>query len=187
MYLTNGFCLLGRSPEDKRIMFYNSDAQVRKTTSPATNRATPTVVGITLPPMWRHTVSEIYTSTIGTVRHRFDIICTILNQPPPALSQLQEFVRKWRRGGGGAGKGPRYSKYTVANRQFVVATWLLAKGFESEEALNAEARMFAHGIASEFDGTSDVVVFIYVKKSREITHNGVFFFRLGQKGIGRVI
>ncbi|SFH52507.1 hypothetical protein SAMN04488020_1209 [Palleronia marisminoris] len=187
MYLTNGFCLLGRGPEDKRILFHNSDAQVRKRTVPAINRATPAIVGITLPPMWQRTVSEIYDSSIGTVRHRFDIICTILNQPPPALSELQEFVRKWRRGGGGAGKGPRYSIYTVANRQFVVATWLLSKGFGSEEALMAEARLLAHGIASEFDGTSDVVVFIYLKKPREITHNGVFFFRLGREGIGRVI
>jgi hypothetical protein len=31
------------------------------------------------------------------------------------------------------------------------------------------------------------VVFVYLKKSREITHNGVFFFRLGQEGIARVI
>lgn len=187
MYLTNGFCLLGRGPEGKRIVFHNSDAQVRKKTVPATNRATPTVVGITMPPLWQRTVAEIYTSTIGTVRHRFDIICTILNQAPPALSELQNYVRKWRRGGGGAGKAPQYSKYTVANRQFVVATWLLAKGFESEGALMAEARLLAHGFASEFDGTSDVVVFVYLKKSREITHNGVFFFRLGQEGIGRVI
>ncbi len=93
MYLTNGFCLLGHGPEGKRILFHNSDAQVRKKTVPATNRATTAVVGITLPPMWQRTVSEIYTSTIGTVRHRFDVICTILNQPPPALSELQEFVR----------------------------------------------------------------------------------------------
>lgn len=175
MYLTNGFCLIG-APPDKRIMFRDSDDMVRVSRTPNPDRARGEVVGINLPPIWSKTVDEIYTSTVGTVRHTYDIICTILNQPPPSLFDLQKRIRNWRRGGGG--KEMRVSSYKVGLQQYVVATMFLNRLSMAEDDLKSKARLIALEIASSFDGITDCAIFLYLKKSKQFTHDGVFFFRV---------
>lgn len=179
MYLTNGFCLFGEVPPDKRIMFRDSDDPVRANRTPNPKRARAEVIGISLPPIWNKTVDEIYKSTVGTVRHRFDIICAILNQPPPSLLELQKRIKSWR--GGGGGKETRVSSYAVGSQQFVVATMFLNMPFMVDDDLINEARMFAMQISSNFEGMTDCAIFLYFKKSKQITHDGVFFFRAGQR------
>ncbi|QEE34991.1 hypothetical protein FTO60_04245 [Octadecabacter sp. SW4] len=183
MYLTNGFCLVGDAPPDKRIMFRDSDDAVRVDRTPNPERARAEIIGISLPQMWTKTVEEIYTSTVGTMRHRFDIICAILNQPPPSLLELQKRIRSWRRGGGG--KEPRVSNYVVGSQQYVVATMFLNKPILSEDDLRNEARMHAMKISSNFEGMTDCAIFLYLKKSKQMTHDGVFFFRAGPQGHGK--
>ena len=191
MYLTNGFCILGQQAEGERVTIYNSDSLVRTQYTASSDRMAPATVGITLPPMWQQAISDIYHFSAGNIRHRFDIICTILNQPPPALYELQRHVWRWRRGGGGTGKNSKYSTYQVGNRQFVVASMLIGKKVPSEEELMNQARGAALNIANTITQTSepviDIAVFAFIKKSAEVAHDGVFFFRMAEQTVKKVI
>jgi hypothetical protein len=177
MYLTNGLCVDKVALSGKKVIFRNTDAIVRKQREPRLNRTEVAVHGVQLSPMWAATVRELYSDT--DMRHRFDIIQTILNQSPPALMYMERRIRRWRRGGSIGGQETMIARYEIGTQQFLVVVHPM-KRITGVDAWRERSREIAYGLASMI-GATDCAVFLQLRKSKRKTFDGVSFFRMGQR------
>ncbi|WP_147405500.1 hypothetical protein [Cereibacter sphaeroides] len=185
LFLANGFCVTDEAAGDRRITFVDADDLARETKVQAENRQTATVYGVQLPPLWKATVSEIYRTK--ATPNTFDFISTILNQSPPGLFGLQKSIKRWRSGGGGAGKPVQYIKFKVADRTFILMIVLRRLREFDPQAWHQEAKMLAMEAGNEEPALTDCVVFAYLKPSNNFTHDAASFFRFSTRGVGRAI
>jgi hypothetical protein len=177
MYLTNGFCVDGETLAGKKVAFFNSDAMVRKEWKPRLDRTEVFVHGVQLSPIWSATVRELYADY--DQRHRFDIIQAILNQYPPVLMDMERRIRRWRRGESIDGQDTMIARYVIgAQKYFVVAH--LMKRIDGADAWRERSREIGYGLGDAM-GATDCAVFLYLRRSKVKTFDGVSFFRMGQR------
>ncbi|MDP5220252.1 hypothetical protein Q5Y75_23970 [Ruegeria sp. 2205SS24-7] len=179
MYLTNGFCVLGDDTKEKALMFLDSDAMVRTNKVPRQDRSNVDIAGVHLPPRWKRIAEEVYAGHPSIDRHKFDILFTLMNQPPPSSIYLQKRVSRWRSGAGGKQKTGEHSKYVIGKRQYIVLLNLISENeFHDPESLTHHCRAMALHVCEDFHGTSDCLVLTFAKRSRSQNYDGVSFFRL---------
>ena len=178
MYLANGFCISGSDTTKHRVIL-NSDNQIRVHKTPRTNRSNADVLGIKLTTFWKRIVESIYLGDPGIDEHKFDILFTILNQPPKLLRDLQRRVSKLRSGGGGISRSGEHSKLSIGNRQYIVMINLIdIRKISSPESLTDTCLHMATVASYEFQGNTDCVVLTFMKHKRNSVFDGVAFFRL---------
>jgi hypothetical protein len=175
MYLINGFCLDKAVLSGKKVRFLNADAMVRKPGRPRSDRTEAEVHGVNLSPMWAAAVRELYGDSQN--RHRFDIIEAILNQRPPALMEMERHIRRWRRDGT-IGGDVMIAHYEIGNQKFAVIVQLMKK-FPGPDAWRERSRNIAFGLAGM--GTTHCAVFLWLRKSKEKSFDGVSFLRMVQR------
>lgn len=157
-------------------MFQASDTPVRLPKTPRSDRRE-TEVPVALPPMWKEIVQELYRNS--EQRHRFDIINTLLNQFPPSLLEFEKRIRRFRRGVSHNGEDVAIIKFAVGRKVFVVACHLAKAPLDPYEWQD-----FGRKIVSMFAGQSEVVdcaTFLFKRRSKESTFDGVSFYRYGFK------
>ncbi|WP_208984442.1 hypothetical protein [Stappia sp. TSB10GB4] len=157
-------------------MFHASDTPVRLPKMPRSDRRE-TEVPVALSPMWRQIVQELYRNT--DQRHRFDIINTLLNQFPPSLFDFEKRVRRFRRGVPHNGEDVIIAKFAVGSKLFVVACHLARTAWDPDEWQDFGrniVRMFAE--QAEF---VECATFLFMRRSKERTFDGVSFYRYGFK------
>ncbi|WP_295074631.1 hypothetical protein [Tabrizicola sp.] len=182
MYLTNGFCVLGEGTRDQTVLLFQADDLVRTTKIPREDRANSALVGVSLPPRWKLISDEVYAGHPSIDRHKFDILFTIMNQPPPALAKLQSRISRWRSGGGGRSKQGEHSKYVINDRQFVVLINLMdRRDLDRSPDIAGNCRVIAYSVADGFVGTTDCVVMTIFRDSKTLTYDGISFFRVKSK------
>lgn len=173
MYLMNGFVIDARALDGRQVTFLQADAAVRGRASPRSDRREFATPGITLPPLWALIAKEVYADDL---RHRFDILLTILNQAPATLDGMAATVRRWR-SGAGKGAGDTISARTVVgDRVFVVAVHMARVHPADSEEWRAMSRMIGRDLAEKL-GATDCVVILKSRRSRSPTFDGISFFR----------
>lgn len=177
MYLTNGLMVDAEALAGRKITFLDADAMVRKPRKARANRREAEVFGVQLSPMWAATVRELYRD--DDQRHRFDIIQTILNQYPPALSDIERRVRRWKRGESNGGQDTMIARYDIGSQRFVLVAHLM-KQIDGEEAWRERSREIGYGLGDSM-GATDCAVFLFLRRSKEQTFDGVSFVRMGQR------
>lgn len=187
MYLTNGFCVLGDNTRDNTLVLVNADNMVRQAKTPVEDRRNCNMIGVKLAPRWKAIVSEIYAGHPNIDRHKFDIIFTVLNMPPPMLMYLQQRIGRWKSGCGGSSKSGEHAKYVVGDRQFVVLmNYMDKRQLRMTQDITGWCRAMAMNVADDFDGTTDCVVVTLFKKSNTRTYDGISFFRLKPSSSGKL-
>jgi hypothetical protein len=187
MYLTNGFCVLGDNTRDNTLVLVNADNMVRQAKTPVEDRRNCNMIGVKLAPRWKAIVSEIYAGHPNIDRHKFDIIFTVLNMPPPMLMYLQQRIGRWKSGCGGSSKSGEHAKYVVGDRQFVVLmNYMDKRQLRTTQDITGWCRAMAMNVADDFDGTTDCVVVTLFKKSNTRTYDGISFFRLKPSSSGKL-
>ena len=178
MYLANGFYIEGSNINDIPINFENADQLVRREKIPKSDRRSAQVIGVKLPGFWECLVEQIYAGDPAYEHYKFDILFTVLNQPPPSLYRLQKRIQKWRSGAGGKSKDGEYSKYIIGNRQYVLIVNLFeARKVTTQHELADTCRLLATEICSKFTGTSDCLTLRFNKRTSRVTYDGIYFFR----------
>ncbi|SEN85770.1 hypothetical protein SAMN04488077_1421 [Roseovarius tolerans] len=187
MYLTNGFCVLGDDPRKNTLVLVNADDMVRKPKTPVEDRRNCDVVGVELAPRWKAIAREVYGGHPIIDRHKFDILFTVLNMPPPMLMQLQRRIGRWKSGGGGSSKSGEHAKYIVADRQFaVILNYMDKRQLRTTQDITGWCRTMAMSVADDFEGTTDCVVVTLFKHSSTRTYDGISFFRLKPSSAGKL-
>ena len=177
MYLTNGFCILGENTTTDRVLIA-SDMYAREPKNSRDNRKNSDVVGIRLNHFWKSIVDRVYLGDPAIDQHKFDILFTLLNQPPPGLAHLHKRISKWKSGGGGISKSGQHTKYVIGERQYIVMiNFVYPKHFIGPEQVIDLCRSLAHSASENFFGTSDCVVLTYMKGSKALTFDVISFFR----------
>jgi len=176
LYLINGLCINPDEFDGKTLRFLEIDGIVRTEKTPRLDRREFEIYGIPLSDYWRSSLKEIYDD--ATLRHRFDIIQVVLNQDPHSLASIEQVVRKWKRGLGGAKNGDiLFSRFKIGKRVFLLAYHLLTHPIDGAE-WTEKSRNIAHdGAASMFEA-SDCAVLLRVRKSKERTYDALSFYRL---------
>lgn len=187
MYLTNGFCVLGENTRENTLVLVNADDMVRQPKTPVEDRRNCNVIGVQLAPRWKAIAREIYAGHPNIDRHKFDMLFTLLNMPPPQLMQLQRRIGRWKSGGGGSSKSGEHAKYIVGDRQFVVLlNYMDKRQLRTTQDITGWCRTLAMNVADEFEGTTDCVVVTLFKHSRTTTYDGISFFRLKPSSAGKL-
>lgn len=176
LYLTNGLYLDPTELEGKRVMFHASDTPVRLPKTPRSDRRE-TEVPVALSLMWHQIVQELYRNT--DQRHRFDIINTILNQFPPSLFNFEKRVRRFRRGVPHNGEDVAITKFAVGGKLFVVACLLAKIPLDPGEWQDFGRHIV--GMFAEQADAVDCATFLFMRRSKERTFDGVSFYRYGFK------
>lgn len=176
MYLRNGFVLDARALDGRQVTFLQADEPVRGRASPRGNRREFATPGITLPPMWALIAKEIYAADD---RHRFDILLTILNQPPATLAGIAASVRRWRSGGGKGAGNTLSARMVVGERVFVVGVHMANENPEDAAAWTHQSRFIGHDLAEKL-GATDCVVILKTRRSKSPTFDGISFFRFSK-------
>jgi hypothetical protein len=175
LYLTNGLCLDASALDGRRVMFHNADSLVRQNKVPRHNRREVQIYGVQLSPLWTAIVEEL--SLDEGQRHRFDIINVVLNQLPPALTEFERRIRRFRRGVPHGGEDLLMARYIVGKKTFVLALYLAKKMPDA-----SEWREKGLGIVDMFlddNHTVECAAFIFVRRSKEKTFDGISFYRYG--------
>ncbi|SMF73842.1 hypothetical protein SAMN06265365_14531 [Tistlia consotensis] len=175
MYLTNGLCIDGTAVSGKKLTFLGADALVRQRVHPRKDRTAVEPIGVYLSPMWRTSVRELYANT--KQRHRYDIINVILNQLPPALMDFERRIRRFRRGVPNNGEDVLVTKFLAGNRIFVLMCHLAKKAPDPDEWQDAGRSIV--GMFSDEDTVVECATFLFVRRSKETTFDGVGFYRYG--------
>jgi hypothetical protein len=175
MYLINGLYIDPTTTQGRRVMFFESDNMVRTNKIPRQDRREPIILGVDLSPIWVSVVRELYADK--KQRHRFDIINVILNQYPPALKELERNIRRFRRGTPRKDGDAIIIRNSIGKQTFVLACYL-AKVMPVPEEWQKTARSFV-GMFSEEDKVIECSAFIFCRRSKEITFDGVSFYRYG--------
>ena len=126
--------------------------------------------------MWKEIVRELYLDTAQ--RHRFDIIDTILNQLPPALFDFERRVRRFRRGVPLEENGDTaITRFVVGQRLFVVACHFARVPPNPDEW--QEFGRYVVGMFADHDKIVECATFLFMRRSKERTFDGVSFYRYG--------
>jgi hypothetical protein len=174
LYLSNGFAFDAQALQGRQVVFHKADAKVRGRATPRGDRREFATLGVTLPPMWRLIAKEFYQ---GSHRHRFDVLVSILNQHPSALTKMEERVRRWR-SGAGLGQGNTLTNHTIiGDRVFVVAVHMAKEPPPDEQSWNIQSGIIGQDLARKL-GATDCVVILKVRRSNELTFDGFGFFRV---------
>ncbi len=176
LYLTNGFAVDTRALEGRQVFFLQADAAVRGRASPRVDRREFATPGIDLPPMWNLVAKEIYASD---VRHRFDILVTILNQLPGSLRAIAQRAQRWRSGAGGTNGDTAVCRMEVADRVFVVGVHMTREPPLDARSWADRARIIGYDLAKRL-GATDCVIILKVRRSRFLAFDGISFFRFPQ-------
>lgn len=172
-YLINGLWVDSEAMEGRRVIFFRSDAPVRV---PKVSRSDRTIVelhGSQLPPLWKAIVRELYQDK--SQRHRFDIINVILNQMPPALSDLERRIRRFRRGVRQTDGDFAFLKYAIGSKVFALAIYL-AKRMPDHLEWQDTARNLVGMLMPEGGGV-ECAAFVFLRRSRHATFDLVSFYR----------
>ncbi|WP_156527581.1 hypothetical protein [Bradyrhizobium stylosanthis] len=175
LYLTNGLCLDASALEGRRVMFHNADSLVRRNKVPRINRREFEIHGVQLSPLWSALVRELYRD--DGQRHRFDIINVVLNQLPPALAEFERRVRRFKRGEPHGGEDLLMTRFVVGKKVFVLALYLAKKMPDA-----GDWKEKGRGIVGMFHEGNEMVecaAFIFLRRSKEATFDGVSFYRYG--------
>ena len=177
IYLRNGFRISGA--KSIRDSVHNTDQLVRTNKKPRSNRENADVVGVQLSGFWKQIVKEFYFGKLEKDRFRFDILFTILNQPQRTLNELEDCVKKWKRGAGGSSKSGKYSKYVDFDRQYIVILNLFdSKKTPTENEIIASCRVLITKTEVNFLGATDYLVLAFDRRSKPITpHDQIQFIR----------
>lgn len=175
MYLTNGLCIDGSAVSGRKVTFLGADTLVRQRRQPRRDRTAVEAIGVHLSPIWLATVRELYANT--KQRHRYDIINVVLNQLPPAMMDFEKRVRRFRRGVPHKGEDLLVTKYPVGNRIFVVACYLAKQPPDPDEWQDAGRNIVA--MFSDEDTVVECATFLFARRSKEKTFDGVSFYRYG--------
>jgi hypothetical protein len=176
-YLTNGLWVDSEAVAGGKVVFINSDGPVRQEKIPRADRSEVDVFGISLSPMWAAIVRELYRDKSN--RHRFDAINAILNQLPPALADIEKRVRKFRRGEPTKGEDVAFVKYAVGNKEFAVGAFLMKKMVPADEWQEAGRSLV--GMLMSDGGGVECATFLFLRKSKRTTHDGMSFYRYIQR------
>lgn len=174
MYLMNGLCVDKKALAGQKVSFLDADKAVRQRRQPRLDRSEVEIHGVQLSSLWMATVRELYQS--DDQRHRFDVIQTILNQYPPALTAFEKEIRRWKRGKKIGSQDTMIAKYEIGKRTFVVVVHFM-KRVSGAEIWRQRSREIALVLAEEM-GATDCAVFLHIRKSKEKAFDGVSFFRL---------
>jgi hypothetical protein len=159
-----------------RVLLINADSAVRRPRSPRPNRKVVELHGVHLSKFWNDTIREIYLSS--DLPHRFDLIQTVMNQYPPALTKFEKHIQKWKRGKVGD-SDLVFSKYEIGDQCYVVAIHTM-KTIVDAHVWHERARNIAGNLAQAM-GVTDCAVFLYIRRSPSETFDGVSFFRMGRR------
>ncbi len=173
MYLVNGLWLRSDTFEDRRVSFFEADSLVRQPKTPRADRRATEIFGVQLSPVWKAICKELYQDQ--SQRHRFDIINVILNQLPPALTDFERRIRRFRRGVPHKGEDMLMVDFSVGKRRFVLACYL-AKQMPDPEEWQQSGRNVV-GMFMKEGETVDCATFIFARRSKEMTFDGVSFYR----------
>jgi hypothetical protein len=176
-YLINGLWVDSEFLDGRRVLFFGSDAPVRFPKVARSDRTVVELQGISLPPLWQAIVRELYREK--DQRHRFDIINVILNQMPPALADFERRIRRFRRGISPTDGDMAVLKFPIGSKVFVLAIYLAKKqpdGVEWQDMGRNLVRM----LMPEGGGV-ECATFMFVRRSRETTFDGVSFYRYIQR------
>jgi hypothetical protein len=177
MYLTNGLFIDKEALAGRKVTFLNADSMVRKPRKPRVDRTKVEVYGVQLSSMWAAVVRELYCDT--EQRHKFDIIQAVLNQYPPALMDFERRIHRWRRGESIGDQDTMIARYRIGTQQFVVVAHLM-KQIDGADAWRERSREIGYSLGSAM-GATDCAVFLFLRRSKVKTFNGVSFFRMGQR------
>ncbi|MFK4056866.1 hypothetical protein [Brevundimonas sp. NPDC046655] len=172
-YLANGLWIDGDALEGQKVVFFKSDAAVRKQKNSRADRTFVELHGVPLSPLWQEIVEEVYRD--HGQRHRFDIINTILNQNPSALREIEKRVRRYRRGMPHKGEDTFVVKYPVGRKTFTVAVHLEPRLTDPEEF-----QSFGRNLTLELleeDGGVECATFLFVRKPGVRTFIAGSFYR----------
>lgn len=177
LYLTNGLWLDVAALDGQRLLLHNADSLVRVPKVARINRREFDLHGVQLSPLWFQIARELYRNEDQV--HRFDLICTILNQLPPALAEIEKQIRRWRRGTSHNGEDILIVRFKVSERNYILAVHLSKTRMSTPEWRN-----LAHDIAAPFAAESemaDCAVFLMLRRTKSSTFDGVSFFRFGRR------
>jgi len=175
VYLTNGLWIDASQLDGGRVAFHNADGPVRVHRTPRADRTAVEVPGVQLSRLWLAIVKELYED--GGQRHRFDLINVILNQLPPALADIERRVRRFRRGVPIDGQDVISMKFEIGKRVYLLVAYLARSLPELEEWREVGKRLME--LFMPEDGTIDCAAFIFARRSKEATFDGVSFYRAG--------
>ena len=179
MYLINRFCIDESTRSRIPYLFKNADRLVKQAKVPRSNRANAEVVGVQLPGFWMSLVRKIYIGDPLFEQCKFDILFTLLNQPPQNLDFLQRRILNWRSGGGGTSKTGEFSKFSIGNRQYVLSVYLFdVRKVSSQFELENACIQFAEKIRKSFHGISDCLVLRFNRHTNPVTYDGIYFTRV---------
>jgi hypothetical protein len=176
-YLINGLWVDSESLDGRRVLFFGSDAPVRFPKVARSDRTVVELQGISLPPLWQAIVRELYRRK--DQRHRFDIINVILNQMPPALADFERRIRRFRRGISPTDGDTAFLKFPIGSKVFVLAIHLAKRQPDEVEWQNM-GRNLVRMLMPEGGGV-ECATFMFVRRSRQTTFDGVSFYRYIQR------
>ncbi|MGJ0391549.1 MAG: hypothetical protein ACR650_02120 [Methylocystis sp.] len=180
-YLINGLWVDKEALEGRRVVFFGSHAPVRVPKVARSDRTIVELRGILLPPMWEAVVRELYRDK--DQRHRFDIINVILNQMPPALADLERRIRRFRRGVSPTEGDMAFVKFPIGSKVFVLAIYLAKKAPHEIEWRDTGRNLL--GMLMPDRGGVECAAFVFVRRSRHTTFDGVSFYRYIQRPTSR--
>ncbi len=175
MYLTNGLWFDASVLDGRRLSFWEADSFARLPKVPRANNAVFASPGVQLSPLWKAICKELYQNK--NQRHRFDILNVILNQPPHVLMEFERRIRRFRRGVPNDGEDMLIVHQPLGSRAFVVGCHL-AKRMPDTQEWQEKGR----GLVEMFLGKSpsvDCATFVFARRSRRTTIDGVSFYRYG--------
>jgi len=175
VYLTNGLWIDASQLDGGRVAFHNADGPVRVNRTPRVDRTIVEVQGVQLSRLWLAIVNELYED--HGQRHRFDLINVILNQMPPALADIERRVRRFRRGVPTDGEDVISVRFEVGKKMYLLVAYL-AKSLPELEEWRDVGRQMTMLFMPE-NGTIDCAAFIFARRSKESTFDGVSFYRAG--------
>jgi hypothetical protein len=178
-YLTSGLWVDNESLEGRRVVFFGADDPVRFPKVARSDRTVVELQGISLPPIWEAIVRELYREK--GQRHRFDIINVILNQMPPALAELERRIRRFRRGVSSTDGDMTFLKFSIGSKIFALAIHL-AKRLPDELEWKDMGRNLV-GMLMPEGGSVECAAFMFLRRSRHTSFDGVSFYRYIQRPI----
>lgn len=92
---------------------------------------------------------------------------------------MERRIRRWRRGQSIDGQDTIISRYEIGAQQFVVVAHLMSH-IDGADAWRARSREIGYNLGNIM-GATDCAVFLFLRRSKEKTFDGVSFFRMGQR------
>ncbi|WP_298325436.1 hypothetical protein [Asticcacaulis sp.] len=171
-YLNNGFWINPEVLDGRKVIFQDSDGAVRQPKTPRQDRSVVEINEL-YPPLWREIIVNLYRDK--SQRHRFDIINTLLNQPPQSLRELERRIRRFRRGEPTPKDDVIFSKFNVGKKEFVVAIHLLPQMRDPSE-FHVWGRNFTRWLSPE-GGAVECVSFQFVRRPKLSSFAQASFYR----------